>query len=195
MPENCSLLQRARREPEFGSYLEFFRRYATLSAEQLARYTDDEIALDFIAEAKRVVADHPGIETRNFDGARRWDKIHYLLSEKRRGGEARDETDWAQRAILGGDILHPQTQTTIGSPIRTITPDEVRNISELLQCVSTLDLREHWDVAAMIKAGVYKMHPENDDEDWQWTKESYQGLVEFYALAARHGEGVLTWLG
>ena len=195
MPEDCALLQRARREPAFGSYLEFFQRYATPASGPLLRHTDDEVLTSFIAEAKQVVSNHPGIETRNFHGDRRWDKIHYLLSKKRRLRESRDETDWAERAILGGSLLHPQTQTTIGAPIRFLTADEVHSISQQLQSISAESLREHWNVAAMIEAGVYKMHPEDDDDDWEWTKRSYQELVEFYALVARYGEGVLTWLG
>ena len=195
IPHNCTLLEQARHDGEFGSHLEFFVSYVIATPTRLAIYADNAVSLDFIAEAKLLIQEYPGLEDRNYDGARYWDKLHYLLSEKRRQGDSQDENDWAKRAILGGDILNSQTQTTIGSPIRYLAPDEVREISELLQSISEDSLREHWDVAAMIQAAVYKIHPQDNDEDFEWIKTSYQELAAFYAVVAQHSEGIVTCLG
>lgn len=121
--------------------------------------------------------------------------MHYLLSEKRRQGDSQNESDWAKRAILGGDVLNPQTQTTIGIPIRYLAPDEVRVIAEALSALPADDLQRHWNVKATEEAAVYKIHPEDNEESLTWIKSSYQELKEFYALVARYGEGILTCIG
>ena len=195
MPNNCALLERARHDGEFGSHLEFFASYVIATPNRLAIYAGNEVSLDFIGEAKQLARQYPGLENRNYDGGRNWDKLHYLLSEKRRQADSQNENDWAYRALLGGDVLNPQTQTTIGSPIRYLAPDEVREISELLQSISANSLREHWDVAAMLRAAVYKIHPADDDESFDWIKTSYRELAAFYALVAQHGESIITCLG
>ena len=195
MSNNCALLERARRDGEFGSHLEFFASYVIATPNRLAIYAGNEVSLGFIGEAKQLAHRYPSLENRNYYGGRYWDKLHYLLSEKRRQGDSQDEKDWAKRAILGGDVLNPQTQTTIGSPIRYLAPDETRAIAARLNAISPDDLRRHYDVQAMLQAAVYKVHPQDDEQTFEWIKTSYQELAAFYAAVAQHGEGTVACLG
>ena len=195
MPPNCSLLERARHDGEFGSYLEFFQNYATAPQSRLPLYANDKVLLDFIAEAKLLIKNHPGLETRNYYGGRNWDKLHYLLSEKRRKGDSQNESDWVKRAILGGNIIHPKTQTTIGSPIRYLAPAETHEIADRLSAISPDELRSNWSVEAMIEASVYKIHPEDNEQSFEWVETYYHQLTDFYSLATQYAEEVLTSLG
>ena len=194
MPAGCLLLERARRDAEFGSHLEFFASYALASQARLDRRADDKVFIEFAAQAKQLARDYPGLETRHLDGGRGWDALHYLLSGERRRGEF-NESDWAKRAIRGGEMLESQAQTITGISIRYSSPAEVNMLNQRLQSLSAESLRQHWDVPAMLEAGVYKIHPEDDEESFRWIKMSYEQLADFYELVAENKEYVVTCLG
>jgi hypothetical protein len=118
-----------------------------------------------------------------------------LLSKKRRHGEPLDGTSWIERAIFGGDILHPTVTTTIGSPIRYLPPTEVYSVAKLLTRVTREALRKRYHPLAMQKAAVYKIYRDDDEEEFQYIVQDFEKLKAFYHQAATHQEGVLTCLG
>jgi hypothetical protein len=196
MPETCSLLARSRQEPEFGRHLEFFVLIAQHGLSVICDEAEDaQTWIDFAEEVQQTIQLYPGIEQRVCYFGRRWDILYYLLSKKRRHGEPLDGTSWIERAIFGGDILHPTVTTTIGSPIRYLPPTEVYSVAKLLTRVTREALRKRYHPLAMQKAAVYKIYRDDDEEEFQYIVQEFEKLKAFYHQAATHQEGVLTCLG
>jgi hypothetical protein len=194
MPDGCTLLERARHEPASGGYLESFYSWNYDSEPPPVRNDDDKAFVEFLAAAKEVVEHHPGIKSRYLYLGRRWDMLHYLLSENRRKGDNKEWSHWVDKAIFGGQILNEETITTIGSPIRYLPPSEVLYVAENLGEISSESLRHHWNPQAMCDAKVYKSRGA-DNESFGWVKEDFEKLKCFYALVAAHSEGVLSFMG
>lgn len=198
MPENCELLIWARNEPDFGANLEFFNSYALMSLEELQKEIDDcsedQLFVEFIRQTRKTVQRNPAIAHRNLYFGRKWDCIYYLLSERRRQCEERDWSNWVEKAIFGGQVLNELTQTTIGFPIRYLCPAEVFDIQNKLETVTIEKLHCHWNPQAMSKAGVYKSHVDQNENDFHWIQESFEKLRAFYTLVAERNEGVLAFV-
>lgn len=192
MPESCKLLHRSRHDAEFGANLEFFQRYASVGYKPFGGFATNRAHVDFVQAARQVAADYPQIEQRKLDLGRHWDMLHYLLSERRRAGKPDDWSDWVVQALLGGEILHPETKTTNGSPICYLQPAQVRDIAAELGIITATELQLHWNPVAMYATQVYKIHPDEPAETFAWMCEDLAKLQTFYTLAANHGEGVLT---
>lgn len=192
MPEGCTLLCRARRDPAYGCDLELFGSFVADPAGTLARGPGDATLADFVRDAVQVVAEHPGIERRAFTLGRRWDMLYYLLADRRRNDEDRQPHAWPEQALFGGDVLMEGTETTIGSPIRYLAPANVRRVSAALSAVDPETFQRLWNVPAMIEASVYKIHPEDDERSLEFVLADFARLVAFYKTAAAHGEGVLA---
>lgn len=189
--ETCTLLARSRHDPDFGANLEFFESRVSMSQEKLDYFADEQSLVEFVHEARQTVEQYPGIEQRNLYLGRGWDKLYYLLSERRRRGEPQDGSDWAEKAIFGGSVLNAATQTTIGFRIRYLSPDEVIDVKHQLETVTVEMLHDHWNPQAMSKAGVYKIRAE---DDFEWVQEDFEKLKNFYALIAEYQEGILTFV-
>jgi hypothetical protein len=195
MPAGCALLERSKRDPEFGCYLEFFDSYAKMTQATIDHRKLDNISHEFAIEAKSLAAKHPGLEERYLYAGRTWDRLHYLMSEFRRHGETRHSSDWVAKVLFGGEVLNPETQTTIGIPIRYSTPVEVAELLEQLGQITHESLRAYWNAEVMVQDGVYKMHSSDDDKSFGWICESLEELKRFYAQVAAHAEGVLVCMG
>ena len=83
MPKDCSLLERSRQEPEFGSLLEFF----SLIADRGTVFSE-EPWVSFAEAAQQAIQQYPGLQSRYLSWGRCWDKVYYLLSEQRRQGQS-----------------------------------------------------------------------------------------------------------
>jgi len=187
MPEECSLLERARHDLEFGRLLQFF--------EPIAKEEEEEQTwIDFALEVRQTIRLYPGIEQRNFSLDRRWDQLYYLLSEARRKSEPRDETSLIHQAIFGGDVLHPDVKAGQGIPIRYLPPADVLQVVALLATVTSEALQAHFNPSAMREAAVYKIRGDEDEFDFKYLQQDFGALKTFYEQAVMHHEGVLTCL-
>jgi Domain of unknown function (DUF1877) len=194
IPDDCRLLARSRQEPKFGSHLEFFKRAALMSPQDLNRNDDWQFFIEFASEIRQLIQQHPGIEYRNLNIDRTWDKFHYLLSYQRRnGGEKSDRDVWVEKAILGGEVLDPAIQTTIGIPICYLSPIAVYEIQDNLDTVELDLLGVHWNPVAMRQANVYKIGGNENDEDFYYLQELFTQFKAFYASVSEQ-EGVLTFM-
>ncbi|HEY9666053.1 MAG TPA: DUF1877 family protein [Coleofasciculaceae cyanobacterium] len=194
MPEHCSLLARSRQEPEFGELLAFFTSIAKEVLSGNCQDRDNPTWADFTEEVKRTIQLYPAIEQRECYLGRSWDILYYLLSEKRRQDEPRDGTSLIEKAIFGGDILHPAVTTTIGHPIRYLPPAEVHQVVNLLSEVTIEVLRVNYNPLAMSEVAVYKIHEDDDEEAFSHIQQDFEKLKAFYEEVATHNEGVLTCL-
>lgn len=194
MPEHCALLARSRQEPEFGKLLEFFTSIAEEALSGDGKYKDDPTWTDFTEEVRQSIQLYPGIEQRGCYVGCRWDMLYYLLSNKRRQDEPRDGTSLVEKAIFGGNILHPALTTTIGNPIRYLPPADVHNVVSLLTGVTIEALRVHFNPPAMWEVAVYKIREDEDEEEFRYIQQEFEKLKAFYEQVATHNEGVLTCL-
>jgi hypothetical protein len=193
VPDACRLLVRSRQEPKLGTHLEFFKRAALMSSQELNRHDDWQFFIEFADEVRQLIQQYPGIEDRNLDIGRTWDIFHYLLSYRRRNGGEKDGDDWVEKAILGGRVLDPAIQTTIGIPIRYLSPIEVYEIQDRLETVELDMLGTHWNPIAMCQANVYKIGLHASDEYFRYLQELFAQFKAFYASVSDL-EGVLTFM-
>jgi Domain of unknown function (DUF1877) len=198
---NCQLLARSRQEPSFGEHLQFFKLYISEPEEELERereVDEDEedyrLSIDFVNETLQLIQQYPGLEHRNLDIGRVWDKFYYLLSPGRRNCEEVAESDWVKKAIFGGSPLNEVTTTVIGTPIHYLDPGEVKDIQEKLQTISIAISSTHWNPLAMSKAGVYKIHGDESDRYFHYVQEEFQRFKDFYTLVSSFDEGIITCL-
>ena len=198
MIDGCELLERARRDPEFGSDLEFFHNRAT-APRPASRRSRTQAFDDFEAESRRVMEAHPGIEHRYVNLHRHFDMLLYLLSaDRRRDGNASrwpaEPSGWVERAIFGGAVLNPATQTTVGVPIRYLSPPEVVELAAILAATPPESLRLHWDPPRMNEVGIYKFHGHETDANYAHLQADFEALRDYYARVAAHGEGSLAFM-
>lgn len=144
-----------------------------------------------IAEIAR--EEHPGIEERQLELYRHWDMLHYLLSEKRRKDLPYDQNDLIYRAIHGGEKLGDEFVLPQGVPVTFLRPDEVREISEMLEEIPADALREHWNPPLMREAGVYKIRGDEDESHLEYLLQDFENLKHFYYSAAAFDEAVMVF--
>ncbi len=193
MPEGCDLLKRSRQEPEFANPLEFFSSIAREGTK-----FSDAVWQDFSTAARQTIEQYPGLETRYLFWDRCWNKLYYLLSENRRQENCHPapgpNLSLVEKAIFGGDAIHPNAQTTSGFRIRYLPSKDISEISDFLAEITSEMLYRHFDPVAMSKVGVYKMRGDEDDKEREWIQQNFEKLREFYVQAAAHNEGVITCL-
>jgi hypothetical protein len=86
--------------------------------------------------AQQPIQQYPGLETRYLFWGRRWDIIYYLLLDDRRQEHRHPDPgshlNLVEKAIFGGEALHPDSQTTIGFRIRYLSSRNICEISSFL---------------------------------------------------------------
>jgi len=134
-------------------------------------------------------------ENREFDLGRRWDMLHYLLSENRRkSNQELDENDLMYQAIQGTADLGENIRLVQGCPVRYSNPQKVKEISRHLGQFSADDLEKFWNPKKMRACGVYKIRGDyTDDDQLYFLKEEFEQFKKFYLWAAIFDEGVLVF--
>lgn len=192
VPDNCRLLAKAKRDVSFGSYLEkcvYIREFASLNAGGIS---DDPQFNDFIAEMRGMVEEHPWIEESNLNLGRNWDVLHYLISPKRRGEVSNGYSDWMDRAINGGDMLHDQVKTGSGTPIKFLNPAEVADISSQLSDLAFQSVCQNWHLTTLKDTDVYRPIVLDEQQFFDDICRDLKRLQTFYAVVSKYGEGIIT---
>lgn len=188
LPEPCEPLARAIRDPEFGEVFSVVNG-RPVAAEWLAW---GGVWAECARAWQELCAKHPGLEQRRVSVGRRWDKLHYLLSEARRTGRF-DGDDWGTHAILGATLLADHLTGGQGIHLRYSPPDVVQAIAEQVCSMTEGELRRAWDPPRMEECGVYKFRADHaGEEEWGWVVEAFRSLQSFYRQVASLREGVLV---
>lgn len=186
IPADSNLLKKVAKSEDFAVSLSIYG-FKELSVEAAE-------SAEFICETKRIRDENPGIENRKLDIGRRWDMLHYLLSEIRRNNQPYNEKDLIHRAIHGGEKVGENATLPQGVPVRFLTPEEVKEISKKFGQIETDYLEEHWNPVKMREAGVYKIRGDyTDDSQLIYLKEEFEKLKDFYLWSAIYDEGVLVF--
>lgn len=193
IPADSSLLKKVAESETAAVSLNIYG-FKKISDENLEYYKENGEFAEFVSETKLIRNEHSDIENRECDLGRRWDMLHYLLSEIRRNNQPYDETDLVHRAIHGGEKLGENAVLPQGVPVRFLNPQEVKEISTLFGQIETDALEEYWNPPKMREAGVYKIRgDDSDDYQLNYLKEEFEKLKDFYLWAAIYDEGVLVF--
>ena len=193
MPENCSLLERSRYDADFGANLTDFEQCAAAAQEEIDERGNDQTYLDFVSAAKLLCKERPQLFERRLFLGRRWDMIHYLLSEERRRGYCANDSDWVKRFIHGGEVLNEYIKDISGHHIFYLAPGEVSELWIKLGDITSETFREHWNPSLMYEAGVYKMHAADDERQLEYIETDFNDLRNLFFEAMTHDEGILNW--
>jgi hypothetical protein len=174
---------------EFMTFIPFY-----LSQDYDAWLKGRENGPAFVGELKRLVAERPGIEKRMLDLDRRFDMLHYLLSQERRQRVA-EAHDLGTKAICGSTLLPSHLAGTQGHLTGYSTPLEVLEIALFLESLTMSDLLDHFTPSDMLDKGVYKIYQWREDEHeylLNLLREDYDMLRAFYHSVAENEEAVLA---
>jgi hypothetical protein len=178
------LIERAQSERGLAEIIPFFDRVSTMSADD-HRFKDDPLWAEFGAIARAIVIQRPSILDRHvFTDA--WDVIYWLLSPNRRANQPRDPAGLAERAIFGAETFNCGAESTIGIPLRFVSPTDADIIATGV--ADSFDTA-FFDVAAMEASGVYKFR---QLEDRPYVISLVEELAQLYRNAANENEYVLV---
>jgi hypothetical protein len=129
-----------------------------------------------------VLSAHEEIDDKWLELGKTWHLLHFLLT-----GSADSAPPPLGNAILGG--------TPIGAdvgygPARFLTPRQVAEVAEALAAIDPAELARRFDPAAIHRANIYS-YGGIDKDDYL---SSCGALVEYYADAARNGNGMLLYI-
>jgi hypothetical protein len=112
-----------------------------------------------------------------------WHAIHYLLTGAIDGGS------WPECFLLQGGTMIPGTDNGYG-PMRTLTPEQAREVFRMLSHMPSVKLRERFVPKALDRASVYPRIWERDGEEgWEYIAYYYEVLRRCFAEATTSGDG------
>jgi len=112
-----------------------------------------------------------------------WHVLHYLLT-----GKAKEAPPPLGNAILGGQEIGGDLGY---GPARFLTAQQVREVAIALGAISKDELRERFDLKAMIAANIY---PVRDKSELRLAQDYFEELSRYYAEAAEGRNAMLLWL-
>ena len=127
--------------------------------------------------------EHP--EGKHLDIDKSWHAIQFLLTGEPWEGELP-----LRNAVMGGTELGDED---VGyGPARALTPAEVQAVSVALAAISGDELWARFDASAFARAEIYPQGWSADEKDY--VVGYYDALREFFAEAARSGDGMILYL-
>ncbi|MHA7631593.1 DUF1877 family protein [Corallococcus sp. M7] len=194
LPGDSPLLELARRNIGVGGWLSSVPRlFQDPREETLAPGGPDSDELLLLEAVRDMLRTRPDLATQQVDLGRRWDHLHFVLSDLRRNDPGAEDDSLAGIAIRGEAEIAPHVVAGQGVPLRYTRPETVERIARWLEAVRFDGLREHFTFDSLSRAAVYKCpREEGIDEAWQWLIERFERFRAFYVTAAKHGDGVLV---
>ncbi|RKH89967.1 DUF1877 family protein [Corallococcus sp. AB045] len=194
LPGGSPLLDLARRNTGVGGWLMSVTRLLRAPREEtLAPGGPDSDELLLLDAVRDMLRTRPDLATQQVALDRRWDHLHFVLSDRRRNAPGTEDDSLAGIAIHGEAKIAPHVVAGQGVPLRYTRPETVERIARMLEAVRFDTLREHFTFENLSLASVYKCPREDAiNEAWQWLHERFEFFRAFYVTAAKHGDGVLV---
>ncbi|MFC4063680.1 DUF1877 family protein [Actinoplanes subglobosus] len=120
---------------------------------------------------RRLLAVLPEGTSRNLDffGSRNHEQAEYLLDPV----ASRTTQTWEQRrhlptyqAVFGAELFAEHAASGQGIRWRCSTPDQLAAAVQLIDALDVAAVRREFSLAEMVRLGVYKVHPEEDEQDY-----------------------------
>jgi hypothetical protein len=120
-----------------------------------------------------------------------WDGIFYLLTGYGMDDLERVESPLSS-VLYGGEVVDKDQDVGYG-PAQYITPDQVKELSNVLEPITKEDLQKKYDGEAMMKAEIY---PEvwNESESLDYLLEGFEETKKFYKQAAIENKAVIFFI-
>jgi hypothetical protein len=172
-----------------------YRRITPAEWERVHRLAFGENALAGVALEKAYLefaySDELMSSNRYFSVDKDWHALHVLLT-----GDTSNPSEIQPFPPPLGNVVIGGTETPIDATygkVRFLTPDEVREVADALEKISTEELMSRFDPEAFNEAKVYpNPRPGGWDSDQLESLEYYYPkLVAFFREAAREGDVVL----
>jgi hypothetical protein len=182
------------------------RHAATLERVRKANMGGKPISEGLLEEYKKYLAEFQALtapwSTRRRSGARdgnekdarelridkSWHGLHFLLTGRLEGGNPP-----LSLTLMGGKPI-PDRHGLMGfGPALKLTPEEVREVSEALETLSSDELLRRYDQKEMQEHGVYAMG-QSAEEDCDYLRFHYGKLAAFYSEARVAHNGMLVYL-
>jgi hypothetical protein len=157
--------------------------YLRLTELELRRAIKDPTwAYEYAQEViEREDVNEPSIEdSRYYSTYKSWDILSFLL----------ERVDFPVGVIAGEEAVVGSEDWGYGPP-RYFRADRVAFAAEELGRRSFDDLIRGVDPGELARAETYSWHV---DDTFEWARVYYDGLVEFFAAAARDSDAMLVWI-
>jgi hypothetical protein len=122
-----------------------------------------------------------------------WEGILYLLTgyNLEQIGNASPPLSWA---FLSGQIIDEELDMGYG-PANYCMPDQVKMIADALKELPSETLKQRYNAAKMQELEIYPFDWLQDENGiLEYVLEHYESMREFYAIAARNNQAVITYL-
>lgn len=152
-----------------------------VDAEEMAHLVDDD---EFLERLLFGDEDAPPVpDPRQTDLDKLWHGVHWLLT-----GSAEESADGLGAVLFGG----AEVGEDLGyGPARLMRPAEVAAVYRALAAVPESELLARFDPVAMERAGVYPSGIWGRPEAFSDLIPALHDVVEQYAAAVAHGDGLL----
>lgn len=118
-----------------------------------------------------------------------WDAIIYLLTGE---GYATSEHP-LRNVIFSGQLVHEEQEMGYG-PAHYNTPEQVAELSALLDKINADELRAKYNPADMEEKDIYPSVWEDDEEIVTYLLDNFESVRAIYADAAQNGEAVVMFI-
>ena len=129
-------------------------------------------------------------EEKYLDLGKNWHLLHYLIT-----GSADNAPPPFGNAILGGTPIGPDLGY---GPARFLTPSQVTEVAQALAAIDRAELARRFVPSAIARADIYPSSEITESSDPVGEDEGYlfffSELVDYYAEAARNGNGMLLYI-
>lgn len=150
---------------------------------ELEEYMNDSTLLE------NKMAEEELDEDKLVDIDKAWDGIIYLLTGE---GFATSEHP-LRNVIFSGQLVHEEQEMGYG-PAHYNTPEQVVELSTLLDKIDAADLRTRYNPADMEEKDVYPSVWEDDEEIVTYLLDNFESVRAIYAEAALNGEAVIMFV-
>lgn len=150
---------------------------------ELEEYMNDSTLLE------TQIADEELDEDKLVDIDKAWDGIIYLLT-----GEGYATSQHPLRnVIFSGQLVHDEQEMGYG-PAHYNTPEQVAELSALLDKLDAAELRTRYNPADMEEKDIYPSVWEDDEEIVTYLLDNFESVRAIYADAAQNGEAVIVFV-
>lgn len=150
---------------------------------ELEEYMNDSTLLE------NKMADEELDEDKLVDIDKAWDGIIYLLT----GDGYATSQHPLRNVIFSGQLVHDEQEMGYG-PAHYNTPEQVAELSALLDKINADELRARYNPADMEEKDIYPSVWEDDEDIVTYLLNNFESVRALYADAAQNGEAVVMFV-
>ncbi len=119
-----------------------------------------------------------------------WDAIHYILTGAKLGSGERPLA-----LIIYSEQFFDEEQDLGMGPASYLTPDQVKEISNILDKLDNSYIKQKYSAVEMTKIGVYPGFWDKDPSLFDYVSDNFNELKNFYRNAATKNHAIASYMG